>query len=201
MSPGRPNVHPGRTPSPKPDPLAPPYPKKTSPSRVTRSRPSPIQSRGRPTSSPQLRHFSPLIRPSPAISLWVLNHTHIRATFAHARDRPRGPEALRPIGGKAPGIRRGVPRGCPVAVNTRLSAPAPPPVLLCHAVSLSCPKNPRQNYRFAQERRHLQLGGAQNVAEWNRFRLPARPVPVEACPELAEWAGSGNNGVEGRQVI
>ena len=28
ISSGRPNVHPGRTPSPKPDPLAPPYPKK-----------------------------------------------------------------------------------------------------------------------------------------------------------------------------
>ena len=87
-----------------------------------------------------------------------------------------------------------------MAVKTRLSDPAPfacPPVLLCHAAPLLCPDNPRQHYRFAGGWRHPQLGGAQNVAETNRFRLPAKPVPVEACPELAEWAGSGNNVVGG----
>ena len=169
MSPVRPNAHPGRTPSPKPDPLAPPYPKKRHSPVPTIPQLCPIQSRARPTSSPRLHHFFPPIRPNPAISPALLKHTHKRATLALARDRPRGPESLRPIGGKAPGTRKGVSRGRPVAVKTRLSAP----VLLCHAAPLLCPNNPLRHYRFARDRRHAQLRGAQNVAKTNRFRLPA----------------------------
>ena len=158
MSPERPNAH------LRPHNLAHTRPhsrlrtqKKASLSRPTRSRPCLIQSRARPTSSSRLHHFFPPIRPDPAISPPLLKYTHIRATLAHARDRPRGPETLPPTDkppgirrgvqtGEAPAIRRGVPCGrpalwqwrCgrPVAVKTRLSDPAPfpcPPVLICHA--------------------------------------------------------------------
>ena len=95
---GRPNAHPGRTPSPTPDPLAPSSRKKRHPRAPSVPRPCPIQSHARPTSSPRLYHFSPPIRPNPAISPALLKGTHIRATLAHARDRPRGPESLHPSG-------------------------------------------------------------------------------------------------------
>ena len=102
MSPGRPNAHPGRTTSPRPDPFAPSNPKKVSPCRATRSQPCLIQPHTRPTSSPRLRHFFPLIRPNPAFSPALLKHTHIRATLAHARDRLRGPETQPPKRGLRP---------------------------------------------------------------------------------------------------
>ena len=190
--PVRPNAHPGRTPSSKPDPLAPPYHEKT----VTLPRHPfpPVPHPTPPTScpSPCLRHFSPPIRPNPAISPTPLKHTYIRATLAHARDRPRGPESLPPERGKAPGNRRGVPCWRPVAAKAL--RPLSSSVTRCH---VCVPNDARRHYRFAQDRRHPQLRHAQNVAESNRIRLPAKPVPVEACPELAEWAGSGNNGVGG----
>ncbi len=94
MSPGRPNA----PPRPHPTHSRPRTPKKASLSRVTRSPPCPIQPHARPTSSPRLRHFSPPIRPNPASSPAPLKHAHIRATLAHARDRPRGPETLPPKG-------------------------------------------------------------------------------------------------------
>ncbi len=95
-SPGRPNAHPGRTTSPTPDPFALPYPEKN----VTLPRhpfpPLPHPTPHTPHQSPRLRHFSPPIRPNPAISPTLLKHPHIRATLAHARDRPRGPETPTP---------------------------------------------------------------------------------------------------------
>ena len=165
MSPGRPNAHPGRNPSPKPDQFAHLYPKITSLSRATRSRPCPIQPHTRPTSSPRLRNFFPPIRPNPAISPSLLKHTHSRATLAYARVSLVG--ALWQLRHPSSSVTR------------------------CH---VCVPKYPLRQYRFVQVRRQPQLGAAQNVAETNRFRLPANPVPVEACPELAEWAGSRNNG-------
>ena len=48
--------------------------------------------------TPRLRHFFPRIRPNPPISPALLNHTHIRATLAQARDRLRGPKTLPPNG-------------------------------------------------------------------------------------------------------
>ena len=98
MSPERPGAHPGRTTSLTPNPFATRTPKKVSPSRATHSPPCPTQPHARPTSSPRLRHFSPPIRPNPATSTPLLNGAHIRATLAHARDRPRGPETLPPKG-------------------------------------------------------------------------------------------------------
>ena len=73
-----------------------------------------------PTScpSPRLRHFSPPIRPDPAISPPLLKDTHKRATLAHARDRPCVSTALSPrTRGRAQ-----------MAVKTRLSDPAQSPL-------------------------------------------------------------------------
>ena len=124
MSLVRPNAHPGRTPSSKPDPLAPPYHEKT----VTLPRHPfpPVPHPTPPTScpSPRLRHFSPPIRPNPAISPTPLKHTYIRATLAQARDRPRRPETLPPERGKAPGNRRASLVGA--LWQRRHSAPCPP---------------------------------------------------------------------------
>ena len=127
MPPGRPNAHPGRTTSPTPDPFAPPYPEKsvTFPRHPFPALPHPTPRT--PYQSSRLRHFSPPIRPSSAISPTLLKHPYIRATLAQARDRPRGPETLPPTRGKAPGIRKGVPCGRPVAVQIRLSEPCSVP--------------------------------------------------------------------------
>ncbi len=125
------------------------------------------------TPAPFLPTNPPQARNNPEISPTLLKYTHMRAALAHARDRPRGTETL-PSNGVSPGIHRGVPCGRTGAVKTRLSSPAPfpcPPVLLCHAAPLLCPENSRRHYRFVRDRRHPQLGGAQNVAETNR--LPA----------------------------
>ena len=187
--PGRPNVYSVRTPSPKPDPFAPPYPKKASLSRPTRSRPCPIQPHPCPTSSPRLRYFSPPIRPNPAISPPLLNHTHIRATLAHARDRPRGPETLTPNG-----VRPQASVGASKTSHRPPTRPLSCSVTPCH---LCVPSARCLHDRLVQDSRHSQLRNAQNVAETNRFRLPAKLVAMEACPELAEWAGSGNNVVGG----
>ena len=166
--PVRPNAHPGRTPSSKPDPLAPPYHEKT----VTLPRHPfpPVPHPTPPTScpSPRLRHFSPPIRPNPAISPTPLKHTYIRATLAQARDRPRRPETLPPERGKAPGNRRGVPCWRPVAAKAL--RPLSSSVTRCH---VCVPNDARRHYRFAQDRRHPQLRHAQNVAESNRIRVSA----------------------------
>ena len=116
ISPGRPNAHPGRTPSPKPDPLAPPYPKKTSLSRATRSptltHPTPhtthlvpTPASFLPTNPPRSRNFATPLE------------IYAQACYPRSREepapRPGNPTLKR---GKAPGIRRGAPCGCPVAV-------------------------------------------------------------------------------------
>ena len=177
MSPGRPNAHPGRTTSPTPDPFAPPYPEKsvTFPRHPFPALPHPTPRT--PYQSSRLRHFSPPIRPSSAISPTLLKHPHIRATLTQARDRPRGPETLPPTRGKAPGIRKGIPCGRPAAVQIRLSEPCSVPLSSSATRRHSCvPANRRRHYRFARDRRHPQLGGAQNVAETNRIRFPAFAV-------------------------
>ena len=71
-----------------------------------------------PPLHPRLRHFSPPIRPDPAISPPLLKDTHKRATLAHARNRPCVSTALSPrTRGRAQ-----------MAVKTRLSDPAPSPL-------------------------------------------------------------------------
>ena len=165
-------MSPGRPPSPSPDPFAPPYPEKsvTFPRHPFPALPHPTPRT--PYQSSRLRHFSPTIRPSSAISPTLLKHPYIRATLAQARDRPRGPETLPPTRGKAPGIRKGVPCGRPVAVQIRLSEPCSVPPSSSATRRHSCvPANRRRHYRFARDRGHPQLGGAHNVAETNR--LPA----------------------------
>ncbi len=117
---------PAPPPSPKPDPFAPQHPGKTvTLLRHPCSGPATQTSYRRPTTGPRLRHFSPRIRPDPAISPGLLNHTDIRATLAQARDRPRGPESLPPIGIHASGIRTGILCERPVAATERLVDPAP----------------------------------------------------------------------------
>ena len=119
ISPGRPNAHPGRTPSPKPDPLAPPYPKKTSLSRATRSptltHPTPhtthlvpTPASFLPTNPPRSRNFATPLE------------IYAQACYPRSREepapRPGNPTLKR---GKAPGIRRGAlwqSCGCPMAV-------------------------------------------------------------------------------------
>ena len=92
----RPNAHPGRTTSLTPNPFAPPYPEKS----VTFPRhpfPAlPHLTPRTPYQSSRLRHFSPPIRPNPAISPPLLKDKHTRAILAYARNRPRGPETLPP---------------------------------------------------------------------------------------------------------
>ena len=188
MSPGRPNAHPGRTPSPTPHPFVPPHPEKT----VTLlphpfpglPHPTPTHDLPRPHACAISSHQSALI-PQFRHSLW--KYTYKRAILAYARNRPRGPGSLPPNG-----VRPQASVGASNTSHRPLTTDAPP-VLLCHMAPPLCPNNPRQHYRFARDRRHPQLGGAQNVAESNRFRLPAKPVPVKT--------GSGNNGVRGSQAI
>ena len=140
-SPGRPSPHRGRTSSP----IRAPVPRKS----VTFPRhpcpgADPHTPCARSTSSPRLRYFFPPIRLDPAISTPVLKHTHIRATLAQARDRPRSPRTLPPTGKD----RRGIPCGCPASLlvarrqrrhgrSARL-----PSVLFCHAVRHLCPELP-----------------------------------------------------------
>ena len=110
MLPARPNTPPGRTPLPTPDPIRSPIPE----NNVTLPRhPFPAPSHPSPHTPhqpPFLPHFFPPIRPDPEFSPALLKYTHIRATFAGARDRPRGPATL------PPGIRRGV-ENWPQATN------------------------------------------------------------------------------------
>ena len=139
-------MSPGRPPSPSPDPFASPYPEKsvTLPRHPFSALPHPTPRT--PHQSPRLRHFSPPIRPDPAISPTLLKDTYIRANLAHV------------IG--------------PAAVKTRLSEPCSVPLSSSATRRHSCvPANRRRHYRFARDRGHPQLGGAQNVAETNR--LPA----------------------------
>ena len=102
MSPGRPNAHVGRTPLPTPDPIRARYPEKS----VTFPRhpfpamphPTPHTSHLFITPAPFLPTNPPQARNNPEISPTLLKHTHMRATLAHARDRPRGTETLPPAG-------------------------------------------------------------------------------------------------------
>ena len=160
---------PQRTPRPHPlaqtRPTRSPVPEKTSLSRANHSpaltHPTPHTTHVVPTSAP----FLPTNPPQSRNSATPLER-YAQACYPRPREepapRPGNPTLKR---GKAPGIRRGVPCGRPLWLR--------PPVLLCHAAPLLCPNNPRQHYRFARDRRQPQLGGAQNVAETNRLRLPA----------------------------
>ena len=123
ISPGRPNAHPGRTPSPKPDPLAPPYPKKTSLSRATRSptltHPTPhtthlvpTPASFLPTNPPRSRNFATPLE------------IYAQACYPRSREEPAPrPETL-PSNGVRPQASVGVPLvgalwqscGCPMAV-------------------------------------------------------------------------------------
>ena len=103
-SPARPNAHPGRTPSHTPGPFAPGTPKIASPSRSTHSRPCPIQPHTRPSPSPRLLHFSPPIRPNPAIfatPLEIYAHPYYHRPREGPTPRPGNPTPKR---GRAPSI-------------------------------------------------------------------------------------------------
>ena len=143
ISPGRPNAHPGRTPSPKPDPLAPPYPKKTSLSRATRSptltHPTPhtthlvpTPASFLPTNPPRSRNFATPLE------------IYAQACYPRPREEPTPqPGNHTPKRGKPQGIRRGVvPCGRPVAVKTRLSDPAPSPCPPLPRGATLVPRNP-----------------------------------------------------------
>ena len=186
---------PQRTPRPPtPGPIRPQHPEKTVtfPLRPCLG-PDPPLTHARPTSSPRLRHFFPPIRPDPANSPPLLKYPHIRAIIAHARDRPRCPESLQ--------YRRGIPCGCPASLVGALrplwapcgsedTAGRPFRPLSCSATrrDTNVPNCPRRHYRIARDRRRSQLRIQQSATESNRFRPPAKPVPVKACPEPAEWA-------------
>ena len=175
MPPGRPNAHPGRTTSPTPNPFAPPYPEKsvTFPRHPFPALPHPTPrtphlfptpAQFLPTNPPQFRNFAnPLETPA-----------HPCYPRPSEGPTPRPGETLPPTRGKAPSIRKGVPCGRPVAVQIRLSEPCSVPLSSSATRRHSCvPANRRRHYRLARDRRHPQLGGAQNVAETNRIRFPA----------------------------
>ena len=96
-----------------------------------------------PTSAPFLP-TNPLQSRNFATPLEMCAHTY----YPHPREESTPQPGIRtPKRGKAPGIRRGVPRGRPVAVKTRLTIEwtlLRPPVPLCHAVPHLCPNNPRR---------------------------------------------------------
>ena len=135
--------------SPTPGPFAPPYPEKsvTHP-RHPRPGPAPHALCTRPAPSPRLPHFSPPIRPSPAISTPVLKHTHIRAILVFGRGglqtRPRDrraarkpyPQRSKTVGASLVGALR--PLWAPCGSEERL----PAPVLFCPATGHLCPKSP-----------------------------------------------------------
>ena len=134
-----------------------------------------------PTHVPPLPHVCAISphqsAPIPRFSPPLLKYTHIRTTIAHARNRPRGPEILPPSEVGLQASCRGVDTG-----HRPLSYSAT-------RRDISVPKCTLRQYRIAHDRRHSQLGITQNVAETNRIRLPAKPVPVET--------GSGSNGFGG----
>ena len=150
-SPDAPTPVPGRTPSPTPAPThsRPQYPEKTvTLLRCPCSGAAPYTSHTRPTTSPRLRRFYPRIRPNPEFSPGLLNYTHMRAILAHARDRPRGLESLAPIGIYAPGIRRGIPCGCPGDTEGTAGPPLRPSVIFRHAARHLCSEITRRAPRI-----------------------------------------------------
>ena len=158
MPPARPNAHPGGTTSPIPNPFAPPYPEKT----VTFLRHSfPGAAPSNPTHVPPLPHVCAISphqsAPIPRFSPPLLKYTHIRATLAHARDRPRGPEILPPseVG--------------PQASCRSVETGHRPLSYYATRRDISVPMCTLRHYRIAHDRRHSQLEVAQNVAERDRF--------------------------------
>ena len=158
-----------------------------------------------PHPTPRTPHLFPATVPFlPTNPLQSLKFANPIETHAHpCYPRPREGPTPRPGNAatnrdQAPGIRWNVENWPPAADPAPLSYSA----TRCHF----CVTEKRTgHYRIEQNRRRSQLRAAQNVAETNRFRFPAKPVPVEACPELvewacpelAEWAGSGNNELGG----
>ena len=177
MSFGRPNAHPG--------PIRARYPEKsvTFPRHPCYSA-APTQAHTCPSTSPRLRHFSPPIRPNPATRT-----CNIRTFVLSSLTRGTDPAARNPYP-----HRRGIPCGCPASPvgalwQRRDTAGRPFRPLSCSATRRDTyvPNCPRRHYRIERDRRHSQLRTQQNVTESNTFRLPAKPVPVKACPEPAEW--------------
>ena len=189
ISPGRPNAHPRPYNLAQTRPIRSPVPEKTSLSRATQSpvltHPTPRTTHVVPTSAPFLPTNPPQSR-NFATALEIYAHPcylsptvgagfkPARATDPAARGNPT------PKRGKAPGIRRGVPRGRPVAVKTRLSNPAPSllsSVLLCHAAPLFVSQKPAP---ALQIRAGPATPSATRRTEWRRNEQtsPSR----EACP-------------------
>lgn len=82
-------------------------------------------------------HSALLSQPSPPL----LKRTHIRATLAYVRDRPRCPRTLPPSGGE-PGHPQWRPWCAPRGSGEAAGWPRLAPVLICHAVRHMCPKMP-----------------------------------------------------------
>ncbi len=128
---------PATPPRPTPTLSLPGAPKKLSLSCAARALALPPT---RPTGAQPLAHVCAVSphrsRPIPQSRHPLLQFTHIRATLAQARDRPRGPESLSPDRYNAPGIRRGIPRGRPVPTDTRPVGPSTPCPTLSRGVTL-----------------------------------------------------------------
>ena len=111
MSLGRPNVHPGRTTSSKPDPLAPTYLEKS----VTLARhPSPAQPHPIPLTSHLFPTPAPFLPINPAQSRNFASplEAYAHTCYPRPREGPTQRPGIRPPSGVlAPGISRGVPRG------------------------------------------------------------------------------------------
>ena len=155
MSHGRPDAHPGRTPSP--GPLHPTNSRPRTPKK--RHFPAPLvpgHAPSNPTHVPPLPHACAISphqsAPIPRFSPPLLKYTHNCTILA---TRGTDPAAGNPASRRslAPGIRRRVPCGRPVAVKPRLSDPAPSPCPpLSRGVTLVSLKKTRRHYRFAQDR-------------------------------------------------
>ena len=155
---GRPNVHPGRTTSSKPDPLAPTYLEKS----VTLARhPSPAQPHPIPLTSHLFLTPAPFLPINPlqsrnfASPLEAYAHTCYPRPREGPTQRPGNPTHKRGVMSQA--SCRGLPSWVPCGseVHGRVDPGSAPPVLLCHTVPLSLSQNATlRQYRFAQVRRH-----------------------------------------------
>ena len=123
MSPGRPDVHPGRAPSPNSNPFAPRAPKKPSLSRATRSRPCPIQPHARPT-DPHDCAISP--HQSAPIPQFRQPSGNIRTSVLSSPTQGTDPAVRKalPQSAEGPGISRGSESWPPATGHRR--APCPP---------------------------------------------------------------------------
>ncbi len=163
---------PATPPRPNPTLSFPGAPKKPSLSCAARALALPPK---RPTGAQPLAHVCAVsphrCGPIPQSRHPLLQYAYIRATLAQARDRPRGPESLPPVGIMPQASVGASLVGAQCQRRHGRSARRP---LSCSATRRdTCAQNsPAGHYRIGQDRRHAQLRTQQNVAELSRFRLP-----------------------------